>query len=200
MMEERCASSRLLLVRHTEVHNPEQVLYGRLPRFRLSPAGQAMAQRVAERLAGEPVTAIYSSPLLRARQTAEAIAAYHPEATRHRSTLLHEVASAWQGRPFSSFAPGFSTFDNHLHHTDESMEDIRRRMLRFVRLVARRHAGATVVAVSHGDPITILRVALRGAPLTLPAIRGSDYAALGSVTEITIPPDGALPTWCIMPA
>jgi broad specificity phosphatase PhoE len=191
-------TTRLLLVRHTEVHNPHQVLYGRLPHFRLSAAGQRMAEQVARRLASEPVVAIYSSPLLRARQTADAIAAHHPQATRHRSTLLNEVCSDWQGRPFSSFKPGFSTYDNHIATTDESMEDIRRRMLRFVERTARRHAGQTVVAVSHGDPITILRVALNGVPLTLDAIRGSTYAALGSVSEITIPEGDGVPAWRVM--
>ena len=41
---------------------------------------------------------------------------------------------------------------------------------------------------AHGDPITILRVTLSGRDLTLPAIRGADYAGLGSVTEITFRP------------
>jgi broad specificity phosphatase PhoE len=176
----------VLLVRHAEVHNPRLVLYGRLPRFRLSDAGLRDAGLLAERLADRPVAAIYSSPLLRARQTAEAIATHHPDAARHRSTLLHEVGSAWQGRPFASFPPGFNTFDNHIDDSDESMAAIRDRMLRFVRRCAVRHPGQTVVAVSHGDPITILRVSLLGVPLTVPAIRGDIYAPLGSITEITI--------------
>jgi broad specificity phosphatase PhoE len=184
------ARTTLLLVRHAEVHNPGRVLYGRLPRFRLSETGLHDAGRVAELLAGHPVAAIYTSPLLRARQTADAIAAFHPEATRHRSSLLIEVGSAWQGNRFDSFPKGFNTFDNHIHDDDETMEDIRDRMLRFVRRCARWHPGQTVVGVSHGDPITILRVALLGKSLSLPAIRGDDYAALGSITEVTVSHDG----------
>lgn len=184
--------ARLLLIRHAEVHNPEQVLYGRLPGFRLSEAGQRHAEQIAQDLAGERIAAIYSSPLLRARQTAEAIAAHHPEASRHRSALLLEVGSAWHGRRFDSFPKGFNTFDNHLHADDETMDDIRERMLRFVRRCGRRHAGQTVAAVSHGDPITILRVALTGEALTLAAIRGDIYAPLGSVTEIVVNAEGAM--------
>src|SRR5688500_10709904 len=37
----------LLLVRHAEVYNPDQILYGRLPRFRLSDVGQQQAERLA---------------------------------------------------------------------------------------------------------------------------------------------------------
>lgn len=182
----------ILLVRHTDVHNPRQVLYGRLPRFRLSEEGWSEATRVAERLSRRPVAAVYSSPLLRARQTAQAIVAHHPGARLRQTSLLHEVGSAWQGRTFGSFPPGFSTFDNPIHPGDESMEDILERMLRFVRRCARWHPGQTVVGVSHGDPITILRVALLGKPLTLPTIRGADYAALGSVTEVQATRDGEM--------
>lgn len=193
------AATRLLLVRHAEVDNARQVLYGRLPRFALSRAGRLRAGRLAQTLAHEPVAAIYSSPLLRARQTAEAIAHHHPAAARHVSTLLQEVRSAWEGTPLASFAAGFSTYDDRRAPDDEAMADIAARMLRFVARVGRRHPGTCVVAVSHGDPITILRVALRGQPLTLAAIRGRDYADLCSVTEVTSTPGAAWPRVAYVP-
>jgi broad specificity phosphatase PhoE len=62
------------LVRHGEVHNPDGVLYGRLPGFRLSELGVAQAKLAAEYLATRPVGVIVSSPLERARQTAEPLA------------------------------------------------------------------------------------------------------------------------------
>ena len=179
------ALTTILLVRHTEVHNPERLLYGRLPRFRLSEHGRRQAERTAASLANRPVAAIYSSPLLRARQTAAIIARYHPRATRHVSRLLQETGSAWQGTPFTSFKPGFSVYHDRRQPGDESLEDVAARMLAFVERARRRHPGACVVAVSHGDPISALRVVLSGRELTLAAVRGVDYAALGSVTEIT---------------
>jgi broad specificity phosphatase PhoE len=57
------------LLRHGEVFNPDKVLYGRLPGFRLSAAGEAMAQVAAGFFAGRDVTGLYTSPLERARQT-----------------------------------------------------------------------------------------------------------------------------------
>jgi broad specificity phosphatase PhoE len=62
-------------VRHGEVHNPTKVLYGRLPGYRLSPLGEQMASVVAEALKGRDLTVLLTSPLERARQTAEPIAA-----------------------------------------------------------------------------------------------------------------------------
>ena len=64
-------------VRHGEVHNPDHILYERLPGFHLSDRGRRMAGATARYLAANPQTntaaAIYSSPLDRTRETAQAI-------------------------------------------------------------------------------------------------------------------------------
>jgi broad specificity phosphatase PhoE len=65
------------LLRHGEVHNPDGVLYGRLPGFRLSELGEQMAERAAEALADRDVTLVVTSPLERAQQTATPVAARH---------------------------------------------------------------------------------------------------------------------------
>lgn len=67
------------LVRHGEVHNPDRVLYGRLPDFHLSELGQEMAQRVAGHFAtrvgaGASIVRLVASPLTRAQETAAPIA------------------------------------------------------------------------------------------------------------------------------
>ncbi|HME18086.1 MAG TPA: histidine phosphatase family protein, partial [Mycobacterium sp.] len=69
--------TRIHLVRHGEVHNPEGVLYGRLPGFRLSDKGIRQAQAVADALAGRDIVALIASPLQRAQETAAPIAARH---------------------------------------------------------------------------------------------------------------------------
>jgi broad specificity phosphatase PhoE len=61
------------LLRHGEVFNPTGILYGRLPGFRLSEAGEQMAVEAAKWFAGRDVTGLYSSPLERARQTVGAL-------------------------------------------------------------------------------------------------------------------------------
>lgn len=63
------------LLRHGEVHNPDKVLYGRLPGFRLSPLGEQMAFAAAAALADRDLVLVVSSPLERAQQTAAPIAA-----------------------------------------------------------------------------------------------------------------------------
>jgi broad specificity phosphatase PhoE len=63
------------LLRHGEVENPTRILYGRLPGFRLSTVGEQMAKAVAQAVAERDISYVVASPLERAQQTAEPIAA-----------------------------------------------------------------------------------------------------------------------------
>lgn len=65
------------LMRHGEVHNPDKILYGRLPGYRLSELGIQMAETVAAHLANNDITHVIASPLERAQQTATPIATAH---------------------------------------------------------------------------------------------------------------------------
>ncbi|MGO2745593.1 histidine phosphatase family protein [Microbacterium sp.] len=67
------AAERLHLVRHGEVYNPERVLYGRLPHYRLSEDGRRMARAAAEYIEqqGRAVTSLRCSPLQRTQESAE---------------------------------------------------------------------------------------------------------------------------------
>ena len=69
-------ADRIHLVRHGEVHNPEGVLYGRLPNFGLSDLGHKMAAEAAKELqnSGRKITALYCSPLQRTRESSNPIA------------------------------------------------------------------------------------------------------------------------------
>lgn len=68
-------ASRLHLVRHGEVFNPQGVLYEQLEGFHLSDLGHQMAQAAAEELKahGRPITRLLASPLLRTQQSAAPI-------------------------------------------------------------------------------------------------------------------------------
>ena len=72
------------LLRHGEVHNPEGILYGRRPGYRLSELGRAMAERVAESVRDRDIVHVGASPLERAQETAAPIGQAH---------------SAWTCRP-----------------------------------------------------------------------------------------------------
>jgi broad specificity phosphatase PhoE len=87
------------LLRHGEVYNPRKILYGRLPGYGLSELGVQMAKAAAQALADHDLTYLVASPLERAQQTAEPIAAQFelPIATDER---LIESANAFEGKRF----------------------------------------------------------------------------------------------------
>jgi broad specificity phosphatase PhoE len=184
-------ATTLYIARHTDVHNPTDILYGRLPRYGLSDLGRQQAERTATTLAEEPISAFYTSPQLRARQTARIIAALHPEAPLHTSSLLAEVRTAWQGRPHSELEEfHFNFYDNPRQESDETLEELWDRINRFVRRVRKRHAGGTVVALTHGDIVFLAKSGFRGMPIEVRSIRSRDfYPGKGSLTRLTFGAD-----------
>lgn len=174
------------LARHAEVHNPGQILYGRLPRMGLSPEGQRQARALGQFLEDRPLAAIYSSPMLRARRTAETILAAHPELRRIRlSSDLLEIRSGWQGEPLVALeAIDWDLYTHPRDDADETLQMIYARMLRWLKRMLRRHAGSEVVGVSHGDPILILTGALRGLPLDPQHIFPRPYIDPASLYEL----------------
>ncbi|MGB3323115.1 MAG: histidine phosphatase family protein, partial [Mycolicibacterium fortuitum] len=95
-------SMRLHLVRHGEVHNPERILYGRLPGYRLSRAGRAMAQAAADSLVadGRPVTDLRCSPLQRTQESAEPFASAFG-LTPFIDARIIEPSNVFEGRRMS---------------------------------------------------------------------------------------------------
>ena len=96
------------LLRHGEVHNPDGVLYGRLPEFHLSELGREMARMLAEHFreraaAGARITYLAASPLDRAQETAAPTAEalhlqIHTDAAHHRGRKLLRGHEGHQGR------------------------------------------------------------------------------------------------------
>ena len=181
------------LARHGEVHNPAGLLYGRLPRMGLSPTGRQQAQALAAFLAARPLTAIYSSPMLRARRTAEAMLAQHPALPRVRIDAdLQEIHTSWQGQPLTALEQiGWDFYANPRDPADETLHMIAERMHRWLRRVLRRHAGGEVVGVSHGDPVLILVGTLRGLPLDPARLFPRPYIEPATVFELCFDDQGA---------
>lgn len=190
---DRERSTVILLVRHTDVHNPDNVLYGRLPGFRLSEKGIEQARQTARALADEPIVAFFSSPMLRARQTTSYLAEPFPGVPVKTTTLLAEMRTSWQGTPFDAFAPDFTCFEHRRTPTDESAAQVAGRMLRFLRFVHHRYSGNVVVGVSHGDPIKFALLCAQGWPATGHTARQPDPAR-GSITRFVYEPGCSTPS------
>jgi broad specificity phosphatase PhoE len=177
------------LLRHGEVHNPEGVLYGRLPGYHLSELGRQMAEAVAAALADHDVTLVVASPLERAQQTAQPIADRHglPVLTDGR---LIEAGNFFEGKKFG-------VGDGSLRHPavwprlvnpfrpswGEAYERIAERMLAVVDDARRDAEGHEAVLVSHQSPVWIARLKLEGRRLWHdPRKRQCSLASLTTLT------------------
>jgi broad specificity phosphatase PhoE len=106
-----------------------------------------------------------------------------------RDKALIEVRTSYEGQSNAILKQGFSFYEPKPHPDDEGMEDVWRRMRDFLRRAARRHVGESVIAVSHGDPITIVNVGLRGLEMTSANLHSVVYAMRASITQVGLKPD-----------
>lgn len=153
------------LMRHGEVYNPDGILYGRLPGFRLSDLGQKMAERVADHLADHDVKAIVASPLQRAQETAAPIAARHDLEVGTDERLI-EAANFFEGKKFSVGdgvlkrpAVWFKLWNPFKPSWGEPYKEQVARMHAALIDAASLAPGHEVVLVSHQLPIWISRLA-----------------------------------------
>ncbi len=177
------------LLRHGEVYNPEGVLYGRLPGYRLSDLGEQMAQRAADALADHDIAAVISSPMERAQQTAEPIAQLHghdigiePLAIEADNIFEGQRVSVGDGvlrQPatwrhlWNPFRPSWG----------EPYDDVASRMRQAILNTRDLAQGREAVLVSHQLPIWIARLDAEGRRLWHdPRSRQCNLASLTSLT------------------
>ncbi|HSJ56281.1 MAG TPA: MSMEG_4193 family putative phosphomutase [Anaerolineae bacterium] len=163
----------LLLIRHAANDWVGKKLAGWTPGVHLNEEGRAQAAALAERLAGVPLAAIYSSPLERACETAEPLAAGHGLDIQVREALGETGFGDWVGReleelrkeklwPVIQVYPGGARFPG-----GESMREVQARVVAELDAIRDRHQGETVAAVFHADPIKLAIAHYLGLPLDL---------------------------------
>lgn len=177
------------LLRHGEVHNPERILYGRLPGYHLSDLGRLQARAAAEFLAERDIGYLVSSPLERARETAAVVATLVDVPVALDDRLI-EAANELQGRRVAGGKGLFSDPGNWKYFRNpvrpswgEPYEQIALRMLAAARAARDEVAtsGAEAVCVSHQLPIVAARRKAEGLRLFHDPRRRQ--CALGSVTS-----------------
>jgi broad specificity phosphatase PhoE len=177
------------LLRHGEVHNPGHIIYGRLADFHLSEDGRMMAKAAAGFFAGRDVTALFSSPLDRARETAEPLAAQFGLTV----TVDDRLIEPWNHFEGFTFGIGDGSLRRiqhwpHLRNPfrpswGEPYQQIAARMLAAMASARDAARGHEAVCVSHQLPIWVARRAVEGHKLWHHPARRE--CALGSVTSFT---------------
>lgn len=156
------------LLRHGEVYNPRKVLYGRLPGFRLSEAGQQMAVLAADFLADRDITYLVSSPMQRAVETAAPIGARLDLDTAIDERLI-EASNKFEGQQVTGdggvlkHPRSWPLYRNPLRPSwGEPYRDVAHRMLAAALKARDLAEGHEAVCVSHQMPIVCLRRYVRG--------------------------------------
>lgn len=204
--------TRLWVLRHGQTEMSVQKQFSGLSDPELTSHGREQARRAAAYVAGQlaggaggsagagssagPV-AIYSSPLKRTRQTAEAVA--EALATKPRvhvtEALIEMNFGDWEGRTFAEVMDEFPLehdacfWDSAAAPSGgESPDDVLARVRPFLRDVARNHPGEDVVLVSHVTPIKSI---LRHAFCASGALYRTLHLDLAGLSVIEIFPDGS---------
>ena len=160
------------LIRHSDVENPQSVLYGHLDGFPLSELGRRRAEALAERLSGSGISRIVASPLERAQETARMIASRLPD------QVVVETDAALREAEFSRYLQGVRYWMVpllrprwYLHKMrrgmmpgDEAITELGGRVLDVARRVATETPERTAALVSHADPLQAAWVLLDGRP------------------------------------
>ena len=177
------------MLRHGEVHNPEMVLYGRLPNFRLSEDGLQMARDAADALRDRDITHVVASPLQRAQETAGPTAEAFglPISTDER---LLESENVFEGKKVGVGDGALSNPANWPHLRNpfvpswgEPYAVIAARMLAAAEAARDAARGHEAVCVSHQLPIwTLRRFVERRTLWHRPDRRQCGLASLTSIT------------------
>ncbi|MEU4364807.1 histidine phosphatase family protein [Promicromonospora sp. NPDC023987] len=184
-------STTVHLLRHGEVYNPDGVLYGRLPGYRLSDRGQAMAKIVADHLtnSGRDVVRVVASPLQRAQETAAPLVQSFGLELATDDRII-EASNRFEGLPvadgggalksprnwpymWNPFRPSWGEpYTHQVERMRKAIEDARRAA-----------EGHEIVLVSHQLPVWLTRRSLEGGQLWHdPRSRQCNLASLTSLS------------------
>lgn len=177
------------LVRHGEVHNPDGVLYGRIPGFGLSERGHRMARLAADSLAGRDIRRVVASPLQRTRESAapwiERFGATAGELIVDERVI--EPTNRFEGFNMRRDVPRRPASWRHLVNPlrpswGEPFASVQARMMA---AIAEHHDavdGGEVAIVSHQMPIVMVARTVAG--LRLPHNPSTRRCALSSITTL----------------
>ncbi|WP_260599951.1 histidine phosphatase family protein [Sphingomonas endolithica] len=161
----------IVLIRHAAHADLGQILSGRTPGIPLSDDGRRQAAALAEHMAGQDLAAVHTSPVQRARETADAIRSVRDVPCVTVDALQEIDFGAWTGRSFAELdgRPDWTDWNRDRGSAraadGETMAEAQARIVHHIEQVARDHAGETVAMVSHCDLIRAAIAHYLGLPL-----------------------------------
>jgi len=204
----------VLLVRHGQTsYNVEGRLPGQLPGISLTDEGRRQAQRVAVALSGIPLSSVISSPLERARETAEIVARGWALPLRLDARLMDTNVGPWAGQKLDELAKADPRWKEYVEHPNqppegiESFLDVQARTVPVVEDIRRDQSyGQYIAVITHADVVKLILAHYTG----LASERARFLmVANASISALAFPADGephllalnwnALPEWLSPP-
>ena len=165
----------IFFIRHGQTEWNKALRYQGHSDIALTPEGVQQADLVAKRLAKEPFDAIYSSDLVRARITAETIAAQHGLAVVTNPDFREVKFGEWEGLRYNEIYGGWpAEIDNFFQNPGkvcipggESFHEVKRRTDKALTEIRAKHEGECVAIVTHGGAIRTMLCSALGISLDL---------------------------------
>jgi len=181
--------TRLFLIRHGQVEGHEEKRYNGQGNVALTARGRRQLEQVAERLAGVPLDAVWSSDLDRCRYGAEQLAATRGLAVVYRRALRELHVGTWEGRTWQELKTRCpeewqARLDDIVHFRipgGESFLDAAQRVRAALASLLAAHAGQNVALVGHGGVNRIILLDALGAPLDRVFCLEQDYACVNVI-------------------
>lgn len=182
--------TKIYLVRHAEaMGNVEEFFQGQTD-CELSEKGKKQLELLAERFRDIPIEAIYSSPLKRTIDTAEAVNKYHNLPIIRDDGLIEINGGVWEGKPWADL-PKLYPVEHDLWQNKmqdfyvadgERMTEVFERMKNAVDKIAAENDGRTIAVVSHGCALRNFLCYAMGKPISaLKDVGWSDNTAVSLV-------------------
>lgn len=186
----------IILVRHGENEwVKKQRLAGWIPGIHLNENGRSQAQDVAGRLAVLPVTAVYSSPVLRCQETAAYIAHPHNLDVIDLPAVGEVRYGKWEGKKIKTLAKkrawhAVQHYPSRFQFPQgEALREVQFRAIQALEILSARHKDETIVVVSHADVIKLLLAHYLGTHIDL---FQRIVIAPASASIITLLPNGGV--------
>jgi probable phosphoglycerate mutase len=153
---------QIIFLRHGQAkNNTDRILAGRTPGVPLTDTGIKQAEQTGKLLEDMNISAIYSSPIQRAKHTAEIVGEHNSIDVIIDDRLIELDMGKFTGVPydeiFASHGNVFMKFYNDeleiAHNGVETFADVKKRVLGIVDHVIEKHPDENVVLVTHMDPI-----------------------------------------------
>jgi probable phosphoglycerate mutase len=153
---------KLFIVRHAEAdHNASDLVHSASDDSVLTATGRQQAQQLAQKLSDEKIDFAYVSPLQRAKQTAEIVLAYHPEAkVEFFSQLIERSFGKYHGQPKSLWHRDWQAsglpYTQFKPEGGETWSEAGQRVADFIQneIIAKHQSGNdTILVVGHGSTL-----------------------------------------------